>query len=377
VRVHHRSVIGTGKRELERFFSGLGLVLLSALVAAVAMAAAGAAATPRVTSVSLPTGATFWSVERDGANLLLTGTARTGGGCAWATVEPKTLHVIGVARGTCERPLRAAHRLVPALFRDPRSFDVRVRIAKVQRERRVSYGPVVMRFEEASDTHLEWTHGTGSLWLFDAAMPRGAEALRISTATGAVVQSVRMPRIFRPLLAADEDGLWLAIATNGSAPGSAAAPIYRIAAGAAHAPALVRRAGRAALWLVADGHTVWVDVVAGTSRQEVWRLEGRSGRAVALTAARGLGGGPAVLEPGTETLWILSDVLSSGRPPACRGERITTVDGRTGRTTQVAVLRVPGGSCLYPETGSTAFAFGAFYVVDAQARPSRLYRIAG
>jgi hypothetical protein len=225
-----------------------------------------------------------------------------------------------------------------------------------------------MSFDEASDTHLEWTYGPGSLWLFDTATPRGAEALRVSTATGRVEDTVPLPRIFRPLLAADADGLWLALAPSGGAPGRGPAPLYHVAPGARSA-VLVHRGGRAALWLAAAGHTVWADVVSGRRRQTIWRFDGPAGTARRLARADDLHAAAAVVEPGGRALWAASDVPVGGRFFHCSREQVVRIDARTGRRAVVADVRLPEAACG-AVTGAT-FAYGAFYF----ATPSRLYRI--
>jgi hypothetical protein len=107
-----------------------------------------------------------------------------------------------------------------------------------------------MRFNDLSDTRPVWTYGPGTLWIYDVAAVDSAgrraraELIEISTRTGKVVRTVRMPSLVRPLLAADADGLWIA-ASPGTGAGTPA-PIYHLAAGAA-APRVVHRGGYAAL----------------------------------------------------------------------------------------------------------------------------------
>ena len=77
-----------------------------------------------------------------------------------------------------------------------------------------------MSYREASDTDAVWTYGGGYLWIYDSATKSGAELVQVSEMTGAVVNAVAMPNISRPLLAANDTGLWLAPANNslGSSP---------------------------------------------------------------------------------------------------------------------------------------------------------------
>jgi hypothetical protein len=50
-------------------------------------------------------------------------------------------------------------------------------------------------------------------------------------------------------------------------------------------------------------------------------------------------------------------------------------DGKTGAAARVVDMRLPSGCCLYAEPGSTEFAFGAFYAIDARSQPNRLFRL--
>jgi len=72
-----------------------------------------------------------------------------------------------------------------------------------------------MTWSDGSTTHLQSLAGDGSLWLFDAGTTRGAEVLRISEETGRVENTIPVPDVDRPILAIDNDGLWMGVATNG------------------------------------------------------------------------------------------------------------------------------------------------------------------
>src|SRR5262249_234602 len=177
-------------------------------------------------------------------------------------------------RGSCSRPRRSAHPAVPVVIPNPRSQWQSVRIARVGAS--VTYGPTVMRYQDASDTRPMWTYGPGSLWLYDAGTKRGPEVLRLASVTGRLEQTVAMPRLFRPVIAADDDGLYLMAAVNGGVSGPGAAALYFVAPGATR-PAVIHREGRAALWITAHRHTVWMEIISGTSNAALWRFEGPRG----------------------------------------------------------------------------------------------------
>src|SRR5919199_1596656 len=97
--------------------------LLAALLAGVP--AAGASHAPRISSVRLPGGATFYAVEPAGRRLVISGSATAGPACVWVTADPATLRLGPPHRGRCEPAALAAHPVAPALFRDLRSSKVR------------------------------------------------------------------------------------------------------------------------------------------------------------------------------------------------------------------------------------------------------------
>jgi hypothetical protein len=114
---------------------------------------------------------------------------------------------------------------------------------------------------------------------------------------------------------------------------------------------------------------VWADVVSGPSRERIWRFDGPSGKARPLARADGLHAATVAVEPGGGALWAASDVPRGGKFFHCSGEEVVRIDGRTGRRSAVASLRLPKAPCG-AVTGAT-FARGAFYF----ATRDRLYRV--
>jgi hypothetical protein len=134
-------------------------------------------------------------------------------------------------------------------------------------------GKVVMHYKDASDTRPQWTTYGRSLWLYDVAAKHGPEVLRFDARTGALLQRTVMPQVFRPVMVADGNGLWLDPATNGGIDGTSAVPVLHVGFGASRA-VVVHRGGHAALWMVASAHTVWFEQIAGLSRVSIWRIDG-------------------------------------------------------------------------------------------------------
>lgn len=356
-----------------------------AVLALAGVSAAAATASPVVSTLSLPSGVQVDSVEAVGDRLLLSGWDTTGNSCVQLIVGAGELRVAASLHASCERPPIAAHSVVPVQFPLATGNESSVRIARPNRApSRVSYGPVVMTFDDVSDTKLEWTYGPRRLWLYDVAAlpgtagPAHAEALAISTTTGRVVQTASMPSLVRPLLAADADGLWIA-ASPGTGAGSPA-PTYLLAFGA-HAPRLVHRGGYAAFWLAASGHTVWEDIasIAPTVRQEIWRYDAPTAAPTSLARADNLEVVTPAVQPGSGALWTLGSPLSGG----CFDEQVVKIDAHTGRQTIITTFHLPGSPCNpEPESGSLpyggnsqAFTDGAFYFLTQGPTRIVLHRV--
>jgi hypothetical protein len=364
------------------------VVRITALLALAGVTAAAATASPLVSTLSLPSGVQVDSVEAAGERLLLSGWDTTGNRCVQLIVDAQKLRVAVSLHASCERPPIAAHSVVPVQFPLATGNESSVRIARPNRvPGRVSYGPVVMTFNDVSDTKLEWTYGPGRLWLYDVAAlhgtagPAHAEALAVSTTTGRVVQTASMPSLVRPLLAADADGLWIA-ASPGTGAGSPA-PTYLFASGA-HAPRLVHRGGYAAFWLAASGHTVWEDIASiarqgSAARQEIWRYGTPTAAPTALARADNLEVVTPAVQPGSGALWTLGSPPSGG----CFEEQVVKIDAHSGRQTIITTFHLPGSPCS-PEPGngslpyggnSQVFADGAFYFLTQGATRTLVHRV--
>jgi hypothetical protein len=323
---------------------------------------------PRVASVRLPRDLNFYSIEPEGRSLLVVGDTASGGRCEFVRVGKTPLKV--TARGPISCLRTSAAPVFPVLRYDRKDFTVRVRIAHLEpRTHGVVEGPVAMTFQQFSDTHLETAYGPGTLWLFDSKTAKGAEVVEVSATTGRVENVVRMPRITRPVLAADNDGLWLAIAPNGSAPRRGPAPLYHVPPGA-RAPVLVHRGGRAALWMVAAGHSVVADILSGEKREALWLFKGGSGRARELASADELDDWAASFSTDGASVWTVREMPTSRKYFECDSLQVIRIDAASGRQRVTATIRTPGSPC-YGTTYAT-FAGGAFAFIYG----STLYRVA-
>jgi hypothetical protein len=352
----------------------------------------------RIATRALPRSVSFFTIERDGRLLLLSGSEDSGDTCVWVLLAPRTLRTVATLRSSCATPATAAEPFVP-LDVEHRDLTATVYVARPDRDpRRVVRGPALMRHSEVSDTHLAYAYGAGLLWIYDvAALAPGAaarhqarrnphaEVVEVSLRTGRPVRTVRMPQLSRPFVIADADGLWIVPSpeTAGAGPSST----YLLAPGAG-APRVVRRFGDAAVWAVASGHTLWEAVRslrAGVLRETLWRLEGARGAARRLGPVGELTADPT-FESGTRTLWALDSPSDPGSINTCTRQQVVAIDGASGAERVVARPVLPGSPCFpvptnQPYGGSglgEAFAFGAFYFIDAGpfgSGAATLYRV--
>ena len=128
-----------------------------------------------------------------------------------ARANASTLALSDIVEPFCDSPLLSGHSVV-AVQQGSRSMLTSVRIAHLSPTGQVEVGPVVVTYEEASDTHLESVYAAGSLWLYAPDTPGGGgRALRISETTGQVLQDTPVsPAMDRPVIGANENGLYLA-----------------------------------------------------------------------------------------------------------------------------------------------------------------------
>lgn len=317
-----------------------------------------------ITALTLPLGAIYDSVQPVAGKLLVSGSV--GSGCVWVIVDPKVLAGRSL-RGSCSRPPLAAHRAVPVVIPNPRSQWQAVRIALTGKT--VTYGRVVMRYRDGSDTRPVSAYGHGSLWLYDVDTDRGSELLRFSSLSGKLEQAVAMPQLYRPVIAADEDGLYLMAAVNGGA-GRDPQALYYVSPNAKR-PEVVHREGRAALWIVAHAHSVWTEIVSGTSSTSLWRFDGPNAQAKLLWRRHIETPAPAATY-GDGSIWTVAPVWAARDSAQCSKETISRIDPATGRERVLATVPASGDCSLLLDPQGLTFSNGALFFLSG----SRLYRVA-
>jgi hypothetical protein len=306
----------------------------------------GGVATAAVASISLPRGGRYTAIAAVGGRVVLSGRgslytsasdAIGAGRCDSVVVDPATLTLSANRSGDCEDPrLYGVRALAVNAFINGKPDGGHVRIAHAT-PRGFALGPIVMTYTELSDTDAEWVYGDGFLWVYDSLTTHGSELLRVSATTGTVLQTVRMPPIDRPLIAANADGFWLVPAGNSSGHG-----LYNVAP-AMTRPALVSTAvGYGAIWMVASAHSVWLEVNHGSSNATLLRFDGRA-LALQATSRASLseeefGYGQPKFVGGAAGIWTVhNQELIRIDPGSARASRVTRIAGAYGQPTPVMV----------------------------------------
>lgn len=273
----HANAPSDKRRRALRF--GLGLVLVAAGVGvgiaassnggaghpgrhtvARSKAAAPLVAAPKPPGVPLPSSALFTQIAATGNGLLLTGqTSATAGDtsptCVAATVNPVSLTLGPLQTGSCGDPLLYGQTVeaVNTPIVGTNNGTVSIDTADPATGQ-VHDGPTVMTYGSYSDTRPVIAQGTQWLWIYDVETSNGPELLQVSAQSGQIVDTIAMPPLYRPFLAADDGGVWVANSENESPPPPA---LSYVAAGAA-SPRVVESGPRPICWLTAAGTSAWV-----------------------------------------------------------------------------------------------------------------------
>jgi hypothetical protein len=286
-----------------------------------------------IASLTLPFGGVqWWNVAPAGHSILVTGSPPAGVLCEFYVVELGTITGHGPYKRSCDKPPVSSPGIVPVVGSERDLSDVPVTLA----------GKVVMRFNDASDTRPQYAWYGRSLWIYDVATTDGAEALRFDAHTGALLQRTAMPKMYRPVMVANGDGLWLSPATNGGIDGVNVVPVLHVGFDASK-PVVVHRGGRAAIWMAASARTVWFEQIAGRSNVSIWRIDGTKVRLLARPKTIGFA---AAYDQGR--LWELTCGVK---------EHLQEVDPSTGALTAVGQFPRDVNYCDVPMTAAGGDAF--------------------
>jgi hypothetical protein len=294
-----------------------------------------------LTSISLPKAYWFNQISVPNGAIVLTGqkaSSNTGStSCVVATLNPHTLKLTRTASESCDDPAILGETVMAVNTNLPDSSEATIRIAVLDpKTGQVSEGPVIMTYGYFSDTRPVMTYGGGQLWIYDVDTTKGPELFQISGSSGRVDDTVAMPALYRPLLAANDDGAWIGNSIEGS-PSSAL--LYRVSPGSSSAVGIVRGSSQYVFWLQGSGNSLWAGIGPVYSDQTIWAFDGSDTRPVFRVPDHGY---DATIVVGTQSdgLWTVGPypALGSRISPGKHSEAVVRIDPRTGKETLVATL---------------------------------------
>jgi hypothetical protein len=231
--------------------------------------------------VALPSSGYFNQIAVTSSGLLVTGvTPATAGStlpvCVSAPVAPRTLVVGPVRTGNCGDPRMFGQSVEVVNSPSLQTNNATISVNSLNpASGQVVYGPVVMTYASASDTRPVTSSGGQWLWIYDVDTTSGPVLLQVAQRTGAVVDTIAMPALYRPLLAADDGGVWIA----NSISGSPAPALFYVQAGSSVPRVVVSSTDVPICWMVASGTDAWVGagVQAACAKQDVQRYTDAGG----------------------------------------------------------------------------------------------------
>ncbi len=358
-----------------------------------------AAATPPVhlayasPSVALPTGYRFDQISASSDTLLLTGEVTSTATsqpptCVAASLDPTTLHIAVTATASCDDPTAIGQTVGVVNQNLPHSNNATIQIADVDPHTgRVAVGPVVMTYASYSDTRPVTAYGGGWLWIYDnsattatatvdQAHPGHPELLQISTSTGAVVGTVAMPALIRPIMAADDTGLWI----GNSIQGTTAPALLRVAPGAAAPDVVVPSTAAHTCWLLGSGDTLWAGIGpterGACQQQTIERFDGTNPQPAFDVAEAGYHP-TTVVGNQAQGLWTMQWTAAGGTPPIISPQVIIRIDPNTGAETVAATLPpllVPPAQASGLADGQAAIVDHALYLLEPPDAPGATTR---
>jgi hypothetical protein len=317
----------------------------------------------------LPSSALITQISVTAKGLLLTGETRASFGdrnptCLAAPINARTLAVGKLEVGSCNDPLLSGLTVAAVSTPSPHSNNGTISVNTANAATgHVHDGPAIMTFGSYSDTHPVVASGTQWTWIYDVATTAGPELLQVSAASGAVVDTVPMPALYRPLLAADGGGVWVA----NSIGGSPAAALSYVAAGASAPRVVVAATDQPICWLVASGTSAWVGagVDRACAQEDVERFADDSAVPVFTVAAEVTPPAATVIGDEANGLWTMQWVSATR-------EEIVHIDPDTGSESVVGTL--PSARLPTYETdeglrqGQSAYFNGSFYLLEPPFR---------
>jgi hypothetical protein len=363
--------------------------------AAVVSPAPGTSSAPlpgNVSSVVLPNGYSFGSLALVSGQLVLVGAALSTPGTAFAppacasarissnpfaiSTPATSILLVVPATNSCADPSSVGEqvRMVATETTDPKSTSGVGGTIAIERHDPTTnidtVGPIVMRYDVASDTRPVSAYGGGSLWIYDLDTSNGPEAIQVSATSGQVEDVVRTPAFSRPIIAANSDGLWLGNSIEG---GQLPATVYRVAPGSHTVTTVVPSPSDAVDWMVADQGHVWAGIRPSSVNGvlSLWRFDGPTAKVAFRAPEPSLQAGPnSVVGDEQNGLWLTTSDPPIGDYSAPTDNKhldVVRLDPNTGKPTVEAQLPPLDLNTAESQTaaGQAAFFAGNYFLLQS------------
>lgn len=325
------------------------------------------------TSTLITHGSQLWVVtDPNGLPFVGGGDSSTPSTCTIQPVNPSTLALSPEKTDVCNDPALNGGTSAPDVIRTGTNSEALHVVHVDPQTHAIDVGPELATFEPDSGSGVSSAYGPGVLWLYETETVNGPTVWRVSSASGAVLQTISVPDLPQPVLAANDNGLYIAASE------SYGGPIFRIGIGATHAtqvfsaPSIPAGGQMVDLWMVASGSRVWSDVCMrpgiGDVPCTIWGFQGPNLQPVFHSSDKGHIGQQAVL--GQSAVYVLS---RPGMKEFFSGSLdVLRVDTGTG-TSQVVTTVTPVSTFALGEP--KAIAIEGKYLFFLDTRLGRLYRM--
>jgi hypothetical protein len=329
--------------------------------------------TTSITCARLPFKATFDQLVVAHGELIVTGEVGNAVGpaavCASAPIDPANLRLGAVTRGRCDSSPFSGQSVWVVNTYLPDSNNATLAVAHIDRRTgRVVVGPVLMTYGSYSDTRPVIAYGGRSLWIYDVETTSGPEVAQVSMATGQLQHTTVAPHLFKPLMAANDNGLWVGNSIQGGECTGCGPPdtLYHLAPGSDSFTVVVPGSS-VVCWIEGEGDHVFAGVVdarAGCLTPTTVRFNGSDPQPVFRTPDRY----DPVVVVGSEPGGILT--IAPVRPlaigAAALSEYVIRIATSTGRATVVDTLSPPfstaNQSAVIPQS-SQEYVDGSLYLL--------------
>jgi hypothetical protein len=257
--------------------------------------------------------------------------------CVVATLDPQTLRLTATTHPSCDDPAIVGEEVMAVNTYVRETNNATISIARVDSDTgHVSVGPVVMTYGSYSDTRPVMAYGGGWLWIYDVETTVGAELLQVSASSGRVEDTVAMPKLYRPILAANDYGLWIGNSIQGSPSPDA---LYHVSPGSHSASGVIAGSELNVFWLLGSGQDLWAGIGPTFVHQSIWRFDKAESKPAFRVPDHGYDP-TTVVGDDADGLWTvvpyppLASKVPSGKYP----EDVVRIDPNTGKETVVATL---------------------------------------